>query len=106
MAFKDNLEILPVAEGGRLVLLDETGAESASIANSPGTAGSFQVYAYLAAKYGSLNPTAAQEGLEIYAEHTDDAQLNPGKHPNIDRLLSLLTNDGQLTVYLVSVVSG
>jgi hypothetical protein len=25
--------------------------------------------------------------LELYAEHTADARANPGKHPNIDRLI-------------------
>ena len=23
------------------------------------------------------------EGIDLYAEHTDDAQDNPGKHPNM-----------------------
>ncbi|MEY3036473.1 MAG: hypothetical protein RLZ34_1083, partial [Pseudomonadota bacterium] len=26
-------------------------------------------------------------GLQWFAEHVSDAQANPGKHPNIDRLL-------------------
>ncbi|MGA7179160.1 MAG: DUF2322 family protein [Thiobacillaceae bacterium] len=30
----------------------------------------------------------------MYAEHTEDAKLNPGKHPNIDRLLELIKNGG------------
>lgn len=92
MTFKENLQALPVTEGVQLVLLDGTGVGVAVVANGPGTAGSFQVYAYLAAKYGSLNTSAAQEGLEIYGEHTDDARLNPGKHPNIDRLLEVLAS--------------
>ncbi len=60
------------------------------IENAPGTAGSFRVYAALAAKHGAINADAAQEGLSIYAEHTEDARLNPGKHPNIDRLFEVL----------------
>jgi hypothetical protein len=35
------------------------------------------------------HPEAARKGLELYAEHTVDARQNPGKHPNIDRLLAL-----------------
>lgn len=89
MAFAENLAALPEAQGKRLRLLDEEGVERAVIENAPGTAGSFRVYAWLARKHGSINAAAAQEGLAIYAEHTEDARLNPGKHPNIDRLLAI-----------------
>jgi hypothetical protein len=78
-------------------LLDVAGDEVGVIKNAPGTAGSFRVYAYLADKYGSITPDAAVEGLEIYAEHTDDAYLNPGKHPNIDRLIELQEAGATLT---------
>ena len=61
-----------------------------AIENQPGSAGSVRVYAYLATKWGGINPQAAEEGLAIYAEHTEDARANPGKHPNIDRLLKCL----------------
>jgi len=36
--------------------------------------------------------------LKLYAEHTEDAQINPGKHPNIDRLLDVLDTGEVLTV--------
>jgi hypothetical protein len=39
-----------------------------------------------------------QKGLELYAEHTLDAQANPGKHPNIDRLATLVAEGGQWRV--------
>lgn len=90
MKFTENLAILPDVQGSRLRLIDEQGLEIAVIENAPGTAGSFRVYAALAAKYGSINVEAAQEGLSIYAEHTEDARQNPGKHPNIDRLFEVL----------------
>lgn len=89
MVFAENLAALPEAQGARLKLFDELGREVAVIANAPGTAGSFQVYAWLARKHGSINAAAAQEGLSIYAEHIEDARLNPGKHPNIDRLFEI-----------------
>lgn len=95
--FKDNLEALPIAQGSKLVLLDAAGVEVAVIANAPGTAGSFRVYACLAQKHGAINAAAAQEGLEIYAEHADDARLNSGKHPNIDRLFGVLGGGSPLT---------
>jgi hypothetical protein len=47
------------------------------------------VYNHLAQTYGSINLEAAKKGLEIFAEHTEDARLNPGKHPNIDRLIAI-----------------
>lgn len=89
MTFKENLEKLPEAIGRRLLLLDESGKEVAVIENAPGTAGSFRVYASLANRHGTINDLAAQDGLAIYAEHTEDARTHPGKHPNIDRLLEI-----------------
>ena len=89
MSFADTLNTLPAFAGEQLVLTDDSGAEVAVIANAPGTAGSFRVYAYLADKHGGITPAAAAEGLAVYAEHTDDARLNPGKHPNIDRLFGV-----------------
>jgi len=89
MKFADTLKTLPEFAGEKLVLTDATGAEVAAIVNAPGTAGSFRVYAYLAEKYGGITPEAAAEGLAIFAEHTEDASLHPGKHPNIDRLFEV-----------------
>lgn len=90
MTFADTLKTLPEAVGARLVLADAAGAEVATIANAPGTAGSFRVYAYLAGRYGAIGAEAAAEGLAIFAEHTEDAVHHPGKHPNIDRLIAIM----------------
>lgn len=90
MSFADNLKSLPEFSGEKLILSDSNGVELAVIANAPGTAGSFRVYAYLADKYGVINVEAAAEGLAIFAEHTEDASRSPGKHPNIDRLIGLM----------------
>lgn len=90
MSFAENLAALPEARGTRLRLFDEQGVEAAVIENAPGTAGSFRVYAYLAARYGAIDAVAAQEGLSIYAEHTEGARLNRDKHPNIDRLFDVV----------------
>lgn len=96
MSFADTLSTLPEFAGEQLILTNGSGAEVAVIANAPGTAGSFRVYAYLADKHSGLTPAAAAEGLAIYAEHTDDARLHPGKHPNIDRLLGLQASGNTL----------
>ena len=68
--------------------------QTESIENRPGSAGSVRVYAHLLAKHGSINQAAAEEGVEIYAEHSEDARQNRGKHPNIDRLLDVIRTGG------------
>ena len=101
MAFADNLKQLPpVSHLAALQLLDASGQIAATIENKPGQAGSLAVYAALADKHGSINAAAAQEGLDIYAEHTVDARANPGKHPNIDRLIKIIETGDGFTVKL------
>lgn len=103
MAFADNLKALPpVAHLAALELLDAAGTVVARIENKPGQAGSLAVYAALATKHGAINVAAAEEALQIYAEHTLDAQANPGKHPNIDRLIELVRNGQSLTARTVA----
>jgi hypothetical protein len=101
MKFADTLKTLPEFSGETLVLSDSAGAEIATIANAPGTAGSFRVYAYLAQEYGMINAEAAAEGLAIFAEHTEDASRHPGKHPNIDRLIAILATGVPLNARIV-----
>jgi hypothetical protein len=102
MAFSDNLKQLPaVSHLAGLQLIDATGAVVATIENKPGQAGSLAVYAALADEFGSINAQAAAKGLDIYAEHTVDARAHPGKHPNIDRLITLIEQGDQLTAKLL-----
>jgi len=102
MAFSDNLKQLPaVSHLAGLQLIDATGAVVATIENKPGQAGSLAVYAALASEFGSINAQAAAKGLDIYAEHTVDARTHPGKHPNIDRLITLIEQGDQLTAKLL-----
>jgi hypothetical protein len=99
MAFADNLKQLPkVSHLSALQLLDKEGVVVATIENKPGQTGSLAVYNHLAQLYGAITVEAAKKGLELYAEHTSDAQAHPGKHPNIDRLVTLVTEGGQLRV--------
>jgi hypothetical protein len=90
MNFTDRLKTLPATHHlAALQLLDAQGAVLATIENRPGQAGSLAVYAALAAQHGGqITPEAAALGLTWYAEHTADAHANPGKHPNIDRLMA------------------
>ncbi len=90
MSFADNLKKLPgISHLAAINLLDADGNVVASIENMAGSQGSLAVYNHLAQTYGSLNAEAAKKGLEIFAEHTDDERANPGKHPNIARLLQI-----------------
>ncbi|MEY4766635.1 MAG: hypothetical protein RI907_3308 [Pseudomonadota bacterium] len=99
MAFADTLQTLPAAAHlAAIELLNAAGETVARIENKPGQAGSLRVYAAMATKHGAINAAAAQEALAIYEEHTADARVNPGKHPNIDRLITLIEQGQVLTV--------
>ena len=100
MAFADTLATLPrIAHLAALQLIDAvSGNVVATIENKPGQAGSLVVYNHLAEKFGGITREAAAHGLELYGEHTADARANPGKHPNIDRLIALEASGKTLRV--------
>lgn len=90
MLFAENLKKLPgISHLAAVNLLDKDDSIVASIENKPGSQGSLAVYNHLAQTYGSINREAARKGLEIFAEHTEDARINAGRHPNIDRLIAI-----------------
>jgi hypothetical protein len=91
MAFADNLKQIPGVEDiEKLELLDKSGKVVATLENKPGKAGSLAVYNHLILRYQKINPASAMAGLTLFAEHTNDAEKNPGKHPNIDRLFKVI----------------
>ncbi|MEC5386222.1 DUF2322 family protein [Uliginosibacterium sp. H3] len=99
MAFSDTLKQLPgVSHLAGIQLVDSSDAVVATIENKPGQGGSLVVYNHLAQTFGAITPEAASKGLELYAEHTEDARANPGKHPNIDRLFGLVERQETLRV--------
>ena len=99
MAFAENLKQLPrVSHLAAIHLLDSEGAVAATIENKAGQTGSLSIYNHLGQIYGAITAEAALKGLELYAEHTVDARQNPGKHPNIDRLLALANSRELLRV--------
>ena len=101
-AFAANLRKLPgVSHLAALNLLEADGTLVASIENKAGSQGSLAVYNHLGLVYGAISPEAARKGLELYAEHTEDARAHPGKHPNIDRLFELA--DGKKTLRIKHV---
>lgn len=100
--FADHLRQLPsVTHLSELQLIDATGQVAATIENQPGKAGSLAVYHALAAKHGSINVAAAQEGLTLFAEHTESARQHPGSHPNIDRLFEVVASGQGFAVRLI-----
>jgi hypothetical protein len=98
MAFADNLKQIPGVEDiEKLELLDVSGKVVAMLENKPGNAGSLAVYNHLIRRYNRINAAAAMEGLTLFAEHTNDAEKNPGKHPNIDRRLKVIEENLSLS---------
>ncbi len=86
----------------RIELYNEKGEPAGVIENKPGSQGSVKVYNHLYRMYGGITLDAAVEGLALYAEHTEDAENCPGKHPNVDRLLNVLENEAPLKVKIIS----
>lgn len=85
----------------RIELYNVDGRPAGVIDNKPGSQGSVKVYHHLYKMYGEISLDAAVEGLSLYAEHTEDAENCPGKHPNVDRLLNILENEQPLTVKII-----
>ena len=105
MAFADKLKTLPrVSHLAALNLIDADDVVVATIENKPGQTGSLAVYNHLAQLYGAITPEAAKKGMELYAEHTEDARAHPGKHPNIDRLIGLIERAETLRVKQIFAV--
>ncbi|MEZ7910922.1 MAG: DUF2322 family protein [Propionivibrio sp.] len=97
--FAANLKKLPgISHLAAINLLDAEGNVIDTIENKTGSQGSLAVYNHLAQTYGAITPEAARKGLELYAEHTEDARTHPGKHANIDRLLALVAEGRTLRV--------
>ena len=100
--FSDVLLTLDSADGvQRIELYAPNGSLVGQIENKPGSQGSVKVYYHLFKMYGEISLDAAVEGLSLYAEHTEDAENCPGKHPNVDRLINVLENEEPLTVKVI-----
>ena len=103
--FAANLKKLPgISHLAAVNLLDGEGNVLVAIENKAGSQGSLAVYNHLAQTFGAITPEAARKGLEIFAEHTEDARAHPGKHLNIDRLLGLVEENKTLRIKHVFAV--
>ena len=97
--FAANLKKMPgISHLAAINLLDDEGNVLVSLENKAGSQGALAVYNHLAQTFGAITPDAARKGLELFGEHTEDARAHPGKHPNIDRLLSLLEEKNTLRI--------
>jgi hypothetical protein len=102
--FKDNLQQLPPVDGvQRIDLANGQGTVVASIENQPGKQGSLAVYQYLSQCFDTLNATAAEHGLIMFAEHTADARNRPGAHPNVDLLLAIAAGGTPLSIEVIAI---
>ncbi|MFM9836222.1 MAG: DUF2322 family protein [Methylophilaceae bacterium] len=101
--FSDVLLTLDSTEGvQRIELYHEDGKAAGVIENKPGSQGSIKVYHHLYKMYGAITLDAAVEGLALYAEHTEDAENCPGKHPNVDRLIEVLEEEAPLQIKVIT----
>jgi len=101
--FKDILSRLPSVEKiAALELYTGTQTEPAAvIENKPGQSGALAVYYKISLDFGGIGPSAAKQGLQLFAEHTLHAHDHPGAHPNIDRLFRIIEED---TYYATKVL--
>lgn len=103
--FNDILASLDSAEHlAHIVLVNADGSSAGLIENKAGSLGSLKLYQHLYKKFGSISVAAAHEGVAMYAEHSQDAKLHPGKHPNIDRLLNVIKTQQALSIKLTALV--
>ncbi|MGQ9445405.1 DUF2322 family protein [[Pasteurella] aerogenes] len=94
MDFKTILDSLPSIDHLQGLDVISNGNVIHHIPAIQGKLGSLRVYHALAQKFnGKLDRTCAAKGLQLFAEHTEDAKQNPGKHPNIDLLLRVIAEN-------------
>ena len=99
MSFAENLKKLPrISALAAINLVDLEGNLLACIENMPGMQGSLAVYNHLGQTFGAINADAAKKGIELFAEHAEEARTHPGKHPNIDRLFEIIQKDEMIRI--------
>lgn len=94
MQFKDYLATFPTIKHLSGLDVINSGEVMQHIPAIEGKLGSLRLYYALYEKFdGKLDANTAKQGLEWFAEHTEDAKANVGKHPNIDLLFKVIDND-------------
>lgn len=99
MDFKTILETLPAIDHLSGLSVYDDHQEIHHIPAVEGKLGSLRVYHALAQQFnGKLDRTSAEKGIELFAEHSLDAQQHAGKHPNIDLLFKVIAQNLSLTL--------
>lgn len=98
MQFKDYLTTFPSIDHlSGLEIKNNQGDVIHTIPAIEGKLGSLKLYYALFTQFGkNLTTDAAQQGVVWFAEHVEDAKQHPGKHPNIDLLLSIIEQNSTL----------
>lgn len=99
--FAENLAQFPNIDAVERIEISQNDQLISTIENVDGQRGSLALYFYLFKTMGELDIYAVKRGLELYAEHTADARANPGKHPNIDRLILIEATLKPMTMKVV-----
>lgn len=103
MDFKTILQGLPDINHLTGLAVKQGNQEIHYIPAVEGKLGSLKVYHALSLEFnGKLDRISAEKGLQLFAEHRMDAEQNVGKHPNIDLLLKVATEN--LSYQLVPTV--
>lgn len=103
MSFADNLAQMPSIDHlSAIIIKNGNDEEIDRIENKPGKQGSLKLYNALLTEFGELNIAAAEKGIELFAEHVADAEANPGKHPNIDRLFAIRDDNADFSLETVT----
>lgn len=102
MNFSEILNTLPSIDHLSGLNVKQHGEVIHHIPAVQGKLGSLRLYNALAEKFnGKLDRTSAQQGIEWFAEHVEDAKANPGKHPNIDLLFNVIEKNLVLDLELL-----
>eukprot|EP00186_Timspurckia_oligopyrenoides_P003767 CAMPEP_0182442458 /NCGR_PEP_ID=MMETSP1172-20130603/1373_1 /TAXON_ID=708627 /ORGANISM="Timspurckia oligopyrenoides, Strain CCMP3278" /LENGTH=262 /DNA_ID=CAMNT_0024637327 /DNA_START=66 /DNA_END=854 /DNA_ORIENTATION=- len=105
---KQNLAKLPSIDGLYSVKLSAMDSEmkarpeyDTEILNVEGKRASVAIFNGLATEFGVIDSKAAEKGLAWYGHFVKEAKENPGSHPNIDLLFSVIEKDLTLFVDVV-----
>ena len=88
--FTENLLTIPKNKKTVLLRIYNDRDELVSIIpNIQGQQGSIQIFQHIADANGNINFEAVKQGINFFGENLEDSLKNPGKHKNLELLLSL-----------------
>ncbi len=92
-ALHSSVSTLPLSPAlQKITLVDGKGTLQGIIESIEGKKNSFAIYAHLLnGENGTITKIMAEKGLALFGDFVTEAKANPGKHPNIDILLAILS---------------